>query len=227
MTATNAAVPAAPLVVATGARCAYPGGAPLVLPDFSIAPGEHSLLLGPSGSGKTTLIHAIAGLQPLVAGSLMVSGVALGSLSTRERDAFRARTVGLVMQRLHLIGALDVRANLTLAARLSGRPVDAAHLDELAASLGVASLLDRRPRALSQGEAQRVAIARALVNRPLLILADEPTSALDDANCEAAVALLLREASRHRATLIVATHDARLRPHFGRVLHIAPSGGIA
>jgi putative ABC transport system ATP-binding protein len=68
------------------------------------------------------------------------------------------------------------------------------------------------------GEAQRTAIARAVVNRPSLILADEPTAALDDANCERAVELLRTQAQACGATLVVATHDRRLLPHFSRTL---------
>ena len=84
--------------------------------------------------------------------------------------------------------------------------------------LGLADKLDCYPRQLSHGEAQRVAIARAVINRPALILADEPTSALDDANCEAAIGLLFAQADAHGATLIVATHDARLRARFHHVV---------
>ena len=86
--------------------------------------------------------------------------------------------------------------------------------------LGVADKLHHYPRQLSQGEAQRVAIARAVVNRPALILADEPTSALDDVNCGAAIDLLFAEVGAYGATLIVATHDARIKARFARVVQL-------
>ena len=93
-------------------------------------------------------------------------------------------------------------------------------VDALLADLGLGALAGARPSRLSQGEAQRVAIARAVVNHPALILADEPTSALDDANCEAVLALLRAQAETSGATLVIATHDARLKPHFGHRLEL-------
>src|SRR6185369_10700502 len=106
-----------------------------------------------------------------------------------ERDRFRARHVGLVLQSLHLIGVLSVRDNLGLARRLAGLPEDPALIERALRALGIEALAGRKASRLSIGEAQRVAIARAVMNRPPLILADEPTAALDDANCERALAL--------------------------------------
>ena len=122
------------------------------------------------------------------------------------------------MQRLHLISALTIQKNLRLAQRLAEVAVDDAAILHALQTLGVADKLDRFPRELSQGEAQRVAIARAVVNRPALILADEPTSALDDDNCLAAIDLLFTQADARAATLIVATHDARIKARFARVV---------
>jgi putative ABC transport system ATP-binding protein len=78
--------------------------------------------------------------------------------------------------------------------------------------VGVADLARRYPRELSQGQAQRVAVARALVNRPALVLADEPTANLDDAHAAAALGLLRGQCHASGATLVVASHDARVRP---------------
>lgn len=207
---------ATPLVHTQSVRCHYESASSsaIALPDVSIRAGEHTLLLGPSGCGKTTFINVIAGLQKVDAGEVHVAGVALRELSASGRDAFRGKSIGLVMQRLHLIAALSVADNLRLAARLAGVDADPAYLKKLADDLHITDKLERRPRQLSQGEAQRVAIGRALVNRPQLVLADEPTSALDDANAEAAIALLLNQAAAHNATLIVATHDSRIQDHF-------------
>jgi putative ABC transport system ATP-binding protein len=124
----------------------------------------------------------------------------------------------MVMQRLHLISAMTIRANLQLAQRLASAAVDNALIEHLTQALGIIDKLDRYPRQLSQGEAQRAAIARALVNKPALLLADEPTSALDDKNCEAAISLLLDQAALHGATLIVATHDDRIKSRFAHVV---------
>ena len=211
------------LVQLTGVCCRYGSSAAtaaISLPDLRIAVGQHTLLLGPSGSGKTTLINCIAGLQRISAGRVDVEGTDLATLSTRQRDQLRGARIGMVMQRLHLISAMTVRANLALAQRLAGHAVNGSRIEDLARELGILDKLDKFPRQLSQGEAQRAAIARALVNQPALLLADEPTSALDDASCEAAIGLLLQHAQTHNATLIVATHDARIKPHFGNVVHL-------
>jgi putative ABC transport system ATP-binding protein len=149
-----------------------------------------------------------------------VAGHEVTQLSPVKRDAFRARHVGLVPQTLHLIGVLDVRGNLRLARSLAGLPADEAWIEACLASLGIAQLAGHKAADLSVGEAQRVAIARAVVARPELILADEPTSALDDANCERALKLLLDQAAACAATLVIATHDQRIRDRFPRRLEL-------
>jgi putative ABC transport system ATP-binding protein len=201
-------------------RHEYDGRKVLDVPEWSVAAGEAALVLGPSGSGKSTLLAAICGLLSPTAGSVRVAGEEVTGLSGARRDAFRARHVGLVPQTLHLIPVLDARDNVRIARRLAGLPDDPTHVDACLAGLGLAALARRRPADLSVGEAQRVAIARAVVNRPPLILADEPTSALDDAACEKALALLREQARAYGATLVVATHDRRIRGHFTRTLEL-------
>ena len=167
------------------------------------AAGRHSLILGPSGSGKSTLLHLIAGLLRPTRGQILTAGRDLSVLRPAELDRWRGRNVGIVLQNLHLIAAISARDNLRLARALAGLP-----------DAGV------RPPQLSQGEAQRLAIARAVINRPMLILADEPTSALDDGNCETVLRLLRAQAEASGATLLIATHDARLETHFGHRLEL-------
>jgi putative ABC transport system ATP-binding protein len=201
-------------------RHEYDGRTVLSVPSWDVAKGEASLILGPSGSGKSTLIAAISGLLAPVAGRIRLAGEEVTGMPAVRRDAFRARHVGLVPQTLHLIGVLSARDNLRLARRLAGLPEDGAWVDACLASLGIEAVARRKASELSVGEAQRVAIARAVVNRPDLILADEPTSALDDANCEKAVALLRSQAAGCGATLVIATHDRRVRDHFAHRLEL-------
>jgi putative ABC transport system ATP-binding protein len=203
-----------------GLRHAYGGRTVLDVPEWAVGRGEASLVLGSSGSGKSTLLNVIAGLATPVSGSVRVDGEDVPSLAPARRDAFRARKVGLVLQTLHLIGVVSVRENLRLAQRLAGHAVDERRIDEVLAGLGIDRLSRARADEISVGEAQRVAIARAVVNRPALILADEPTSALDDANCARALALLFEQAAGCGATLLVATHDNRIRSHFARRLDL-------
>jgi putative ABC transport system ATP-binding protein len=209
-----------PVLGLAGLARAYGALIAVQISSWTVAAGQHSLILGPSGSGKTTLLHLIAGLLRPSRGRVFVAGQDLNALTPAELDAFRGKTIGIVLQRLHLIAALTVRDNLRLARTLACLPPDPGRIDALIADLGLAALAGARPSRLSEGEAQRVAIARAVVNRPALILADEPTSALDDANCAAVLALLRAQAEASGATLVIATHDARLQPFFQHRLEL-------
>ena len=182
------------------------------VPEWRAGAGEAWLLAGQSGSGKSTVLHILAGLTTPTVGSVTVNGTDVAALSESARDRWRGRTVGLVPQRLHLVGALNVRDNLRLACTLAGLPVDDARVIALLEAVGVIELARRFPSQLSQGQAQRVAIARAVVNRPALVLADEPTANLDDAHAAQALELLRGQAIEAGATLVVASHDARVRP---------------
>lgn len=201
-------------------RHEYAGRTVLSVREWSVPQGEASLVIGASGSGKSTLIGIVAGLVSPTAGRVGVAGEEITAMGALARDAFRAANIGLVPQTLHLIGVVSVRDNLRIAQRLAGRVVDDHAIDAVLGSLGIEALAGNKARDLSVGEAQRVAIARAVVNRPRLVLADEPTSALDDANCDKALALLLGQASACAATLVIATHDRRIRSHFTRTLEL-------
>jgi putative ABC transport system ATP-binding protein len=128
--------------------------------------------------------------------------------------------VGIVLQALHLVRHLSVRDNLRLAQYLARVPQDSARIADTLSALGIADKAARRPADLSEGERQRVAIARAVVNRPKLLLADEPTANLDDAAAAKVVDLLSEQAARHGATLVVATHDARVKGKFRERLEL-------
>jgi putative ABC transport system ATP-binding protein len=204
----------------------YGGEIALRVDAWRAAAGEHWLLAGASGSGKTTLLHMLAGLTSPTKGRVVVAGTDLAALRGAARDHWRGKTVGLVPQRLHLVGALTVRDNLRLAQYLAGADADAARVSALLDAVGVADLAHRHPRELSQGQAQRVAIARAVVNRPALVLADEPTANLDDAHAAAALELLRAQALASGATLVVASHDARVRPLLPH-RHVLPDSRMA
>jgi putative ABC transport system ATP-binding protein len=193
----------------------------LDLPAWRVERGAHSLVIGPSGCGKSTLLHLIAGLIRPSRGAIAIDGQDLAALGQAALDAFRGKRIGIVLQSMHLIGALNVRDNLRLARSLARQPEAPERIAGLLEELGLAGLARSRPRQLSQGECQRLAIARAVVNQPSLILADEPTSALDDGNCAAVLDLLRRQAQATGATLVVATHDHRLAPHFRHRLELA------
>ncbi|MBL0744984.1 ABC transporter ATP-binding protein [Chryseolinea lacunae] len=189
----------------------YTPATAIAFPDFTVQKGEHFLLLGDSGSGKTTLLHLAGGLLRQYEGSVVVDGTELSTLSETALDHFRGKKIGFVFQRNHLISALSVEQNLMLSPYLAELPLDHAHITEVLDALGLENKRNSRVTTLSQGQAQRVAIARAVLNKPSIIFADEPTSALDDKNCDRVVSLLLDAARLHGSTLIVATHDQRLK----------------
>jgi len=189
----------------------YSQGSEIRFPDIVIQSGEHFLLLGESGSGKTTLLHLLGGLLRGYSGTLQLDGTELSALSEVELDHFRGKKLGFIFQRNHLITALTVEENLVMAPYLAGIPIVPSRIDEVLNSLGVHDKKSSSVTKLSQGQAQRVAIARAILNNPTIILADEPTSALDDRSCNRVIDLLVEVAGKQKATLIVATHDQRIK----------------
>jgi putative ABC transport system ATP-binding protein len=206
------------MIEIVGLRQGYGGRPVLALDHWRVCAGEHWLVLGASGSGKTTLLHLLAGLLTPQQGTVTVDGQNLAALGAAERDRFRGRRVGVVPQRLHLVDCLTVLDNLLLARYLAGLPAATGEVLATLVALGLENHVAAYPAALSYGQAQRVAVARAVVNRPRIILADEPTSNLDDTHCERTIDLLQGEARRHDATLVIATHDQRVKSRFERRL---------
>ncbi len=196
------------------------GSPALHFADVSIRKGEKTLILGPSGSGKTTLLSVLAGLLKPSEGCVLFENQDFYALPSRTRDHLRGQNFGFVFQTLHLLPSLDLRQNIVLAADMAGVKADEARLNHLLDTLGLSNKAHRKPEALSQGEQQRGAIARAVLNRPKIILADEPTSALDDANAEAVIALLNRQAQEAGAALVIATQDNRITSHFKNIIRL-------
>ena len=194
-----------------GVSYQYPSGKEIIFPDFRAEKGSHVLLLGDSGSGKTTLLHLLAGLIRSQRGHITVEGNDTTAMSETERDAFRAKHMGFIFQKNHLVTSLTVRKNLLLSPWLAGIKQDIGKVESVLEHLGLSGYTNSKVTELSQGQAQRVAIARAVLNNPAIIFADEPTSALDDKNADRVAALLTQVASEARSTLVIATHDHRLK----------------
>jgi putative ABC transport system ATP-binding protein len=188
----------------------YASGPHLMFPDVDVAQGAVLLLTGPSGCGKSTWLALAAGLATPASGEITVAEQRLGALNNIAADAWRARAIGFLPQKLHLSAALNVQQNLALAQWACGQPEDPVRIAKALSALGVQDLARRKPSQLSGGQAQRVALARAVLMQPQVILADEPTASLDDASAAAAVGLLLEAARAQGATLVIATHDARV-----------------
>ena len=192
----------------------------LRFPDFSLSKGEQALILGQSGCGKTTLLHLLSGLLKPDSGEVDVENENISKMSGARLDNFRGANIGIVFQTPHFIEALTVKENLTLAQTLAGKSKNVDKVKTLLADLGVESKLNAKLNALSVGEKQRISIARALVNSPALILADEPTSALDDKNCDAVLKLVREQAKKYNSTLLIVTHDNRLKDPFDKRIEL-------
>ncbi|MFM8912636.1 MAG: ABC transporter ATP-binding protein [Flammeovirgaceae bacterium] len=198
----------------------YKTGRPLSFPNVAVGSGEPCLLLGESGSGKTTLLHLMGGLLRAQQGSILIAGTDISKLSEPQLDRFRARHMGFIFQKNHLISALTVAQNIVMAPYLAGNDIAHERVEEVLEGLQLTEKRNAHVTELSVGQAQRVAIARAVINKPSLILADEPTSSLDDANCMRAIQLLLNVARQHQAALLVATHDQRLKNVIDKQIHL-------
>ncbi|MCS6944937.1 MAG: ATP-binding cassette domain-containing protein [Sutterellaceae bacterium] len=205
----------AAVLVARALRFDYGGSWRLAAPDLQLAAGEHCVLTGPSGSGKTTLLHILAGFLPPHGGEVTLGGQSL--YQPPRSDRWRAARIGFVPQRLYLLPYLSALDNVRVAQYLLGQRDDA-RAREVLAELGLSAYVHARLSELSTGQQQRVAVARAVINGPQLLLADEPTASLDDVAAQAVLDLLLAAAARSGATLIVATHDARVRARLTRVI---------
>ncbi len=188
---------------------------------LGVLPGELVAVMGPSGSGKSTLLHLAGGLDEPSAGTVLVEGTDLGSLSRAKLAALRRRSIGYVFQEFNLIPALTAAENVGLPRELDGvrlrdvRREAHAALDEV----GLSDEAGRFPDELSGGQRQRVAIARALVGPRRLVLADEPTGALDSRTGEW-VLRLLRSRCDAGASGVLVTHEARHAAWADRVVFL-------
>jgi ABC-type polar amino acid transport system ATPase subunit len=178
---------------------------------FEADRGDVVAIMGPSGAGKTTVARAIAGLEPLAAGTIRIDGLELTPGPVPRGPALGAlhERVGMVFQFHHLFEHMTALQNVWLApvhVRREARADAERRARLLLEQFGVAARADALPRDLSGGEAQRVAIARALAVNPPVLLMDEPTASLDPVRRHELAEIVRRVASEGR-TVVVATHD--------------------
>ena len=184
--------------------------------NFFLEKNKHLLIHGPSGSGKTTLINLMSGLLKPTYGKIIFENKDYSTLNEEQIDKLRFDNFGFIFQKLHLIGQLNVDQNIILGIKKK----KSQNVDKLIENLGLLKLKKQLARNLSFGEAQRVAIARGVANNPRVIFADEPTSSLDYKNAKNVMNLIFSQVKQTEATLIVCTHDDRIKEYFSNLMEI-------
>jgi len=192
---------------------------------IQVAQGELIAVMGPSGSGKSTLLNMIGALDVPTSGRVLVNGQNLADI--KDKDKFRAKTVGFMFQLHNLLPTLSARENVEVP-MMGYYPPRARRKksEELLELVGLGDRMNHLPNQLSGGQRQRVAVARSLANNPLIVLADEPTGSLDT-NSGLELMRLLRDLNQSQGTTyIVVTHDLAVARQTRRILVMA-DGKIA
>ena len=192
----------------------YASDEKLTFPDILCQKGQHLLISGKSGVGKTTLLHLLGGLSSVQSGEVWIQDHEMSAMTKSQRDAFRGKHIGFVFQQASFIQSLNVLENVLAAQYFGAKKVNPTFAMSLLSELGIDKYAKKKTNELSGGERQRLAIARAMSTSPDLVLADEPTSSLDDVNAMKVLDLLINEAEKNGATLVIVTHDNRLKSKF-------------
>ncbi len=206
-----------------GVRKTYPNGHVAARGlDLAVADGEFVVLVGPSGCGQSTALRMLAGLETPTAGRIVIGDRDVTAVPPQDRD------VAIVFQSYALYPHMKVRANMGFGLRMRGAPADhiAARVAEVARSLGLEQVLDRKPGQLSGGQRQRVALGRAIAREPQVFLFDEPLSNLDTKLRVETRAELARLHRRLRATIVYVTHDQEEAMTLGDRVVVMHDGAI-
>lgn len=179
---------------------------------LNIKRGSFTVVMGPSGSGKSTLLYLLGGLDWPTSGAITVGDDEIEKMDENMLAEFRRNRVGFIFQSFNLVSSMAAEENVGFPLRFSGVPRSnrKVRAQKALEKVGLSDRTTHRPTELSGGQQQRVAIARALINDPPLILADEPTGNLDS-HSGYSIMKLLAELNRAGKTIIVVTHDTRMR----------------
>lgn len=189
--------------------------------NFEARTGELTLILGPSGSGKSTFLTIAGGLRQPSSGDVIIDGQNISAMKPRQLDRLRLNKIGFVLQSYNLLPYLTVAEQFRLVDHVHPQNnLNNQELEQLLKELDIDHLKEQYPDQLSGGQNQRIAIARALYTNPPIVLADEPTAVLDSERGAAVGREFQKLAHRREKTIIVVTHDLRLRKYADRIFEI-------
>ena len=190
--------------------------------DLSVAPGEFLAIMGKSGAGKSTLMYQLSVLDEPTAGSIIIDGTDVTTLSETARTNFRLNTLGYVFQDYALVPDLSAEENVMLPILMRGEYWSTAR--ELARKaiddVGLAGKYRNLPAELSGGEQQRVAIARAIGGKPRILFADEPTANLDSVSGRQIIDLIKCLNREYGQTIVMVTHEREYANDCHRIVHM-------
>ena len=194
------------------------------LDDFNmtINEGEFVGVMGPSGSGKTTLLNILATIDSPSSGEVLVNGQNPYRLKEDELAIFRRNNLGFIFQDFNLLDTLSVKENIILPLvleELDKKEIEK-RVDDIASTLNIKDILNKRTYQISGGQQQRTACARALINEPAIILADEPTGNLDSKASFDLMTSLEKINQEKKATIVMVTHDAFAASFCNRIIMI-------
>ncbi|WP_079914309.1 ABC transporter ATP-binding protein [Paenibacillus sp. 32352] len=189
---------------------------------LEVQEGEFVGVMGPSGSGKTTLLNLLATIDKPTSGHIEINGTNPSKLNNKQLALFRRRQLGFIFQDFNLLETLSIKENIILPLVLEN--TKAADIErkvqEIAETLNITHLLDKRTYEVSGGQQQRAAIARAMIHQPALLLADELTGNLDSKAAKDVMESLKEMNEERGATILMVTHDPFAASYCKRILFI-------
>ncbi|MFP7495474.1 ABC transporter ATP-binding protein [Terribacillus saccharophilus] len=190
--------------------------------DLEVEKGEFVTIMGPSGSGKTTLLNIISTNDAPTTGQVEIDGQQPHQLKKSALAKFRRNQLGFIFQDFNLLHTLTVQENIILPLTLDGvKPGEMLQkAEQIAKSLGIQAIMNKRTYEISGGQAQRAAIARAMIHEPKLLLADEPTGNLDSKAAKDVMKMLVSINERNKTSLLMVTHDPQAASYSDRVVFI-------
>ncbi len=188
--------------------------------NLTIEKGEFTAIVGPSGSGKTTLLNMIGGLDQATSGQILVDGIDVSTLNSKQLVDFRLHNIGFVFQSYNLIPVLTASENVSFIMEMQGldKATIQSRTTEILTEVGLGDRMESRPNQMSGGQQQRVAVARAMASRPKFIIADEPTANLDSKTTEKLLDIMEELNEKENITFLFSTHDQRVVNKARRVI---------